>query len=108
MRLPKSVMPIVAIITLLGSVAVAQLMGWWAPPVSVENMTSPEQIRGWMTFQDVSTRFNIPMAELFQKLALPANTPPTTPMREMESADFDVEKVRELVEEYLKEKGGPQ
>ncbi len=108
MRLHKSVMPIVAIMALLGSVAVAQIMGWWAPPITVEEMTSPEQIRGWMTFQDVSTRFNIPLAELFQKLALPTDTPPTTPMREMESADFDVEKVRQLVEEYLKERGGPQ
>lgn len=103
MRLNKFVMPIVVIVTLLGSVAVAQLMGWWVPSVDVNAMNSPDQIRGWMTLQQVSEQFKIPQEILYQKLAIPADVPPTTPLRDLEGkvADFEVDAVRMIVEDYL-------
>lgn len=103
MRLNKFVMPVVVIVALLGSVAIAQLMGWWMPSVDVNVMSSPDQIRGWMTLQQVSDQFKIPPEILYQKLAIPADVPPTTPLRELEGqvTDFEVDTVRQMVADYL-------
>jgi hypothetical protein len=103
MRLNKFVMPVVVIVTLLGSVAVAQLLGWWLPSVDVNAMNTPDQIRGWMTLQQVSDQFKIPQEILYEKLAIPADVPPTTPLRDLEGqvTAFEVDTVRQMVADYL-------
>lgn len=103
MRLSKFVMPVVVIVALLGSVGVAQLLGWWLPSVDVNAMNSPDQIRGWMTLQQVSDQFHIPQEILYKKLAIPADVPPTTPLRDLEGKvpDFEVDTVRQRVADYL-------
>ncbi len=103
MRLSKFVMPVGVIVALLGSVAVAQLLGWWLPSVDVNALNSPDQIRGWMTLQQVSDQFKIPQEILYQRLSIPADVPPTTPLRDLESKlpDFEVDTVRQMVADYL-------
>lgn len=103
MRLNKFVMPVVVIVALLGSVGVAQLMGWWMPSVDVNTMSSPDQIRGWMTLQQMSEQFEIPQETLYERLAIQADVPLTTPLRDLEGrvTNFEVNTVRQMVADYL-------
>ncbi len=105
MRLPKLMMPLIALVILGGSVAVAWAAGWWITGVDVTKMSSPQEIRGWMSFEQVSGQFGIPVEVLYQQLDIPAAVAPTTPIRDIEKQmdGFEVTAVQQVVADYLKD-----
>lgn len=66
-------------------------------------VTSPEEIRGTMTLNEVSSAFNFPVDQLRDKLGFPAEADPNRPLREFKSEvpGFEVELVREAVRQWL-------
>ena len=52
-------------------------------------------IKGWMTLEQVSTAFEIPVADILAAFDLPADTPAPTPLKELESETFDMLLLRE-------------
>ena len=58
---------------------------------SVENLDS---IKGWMTLEQVSTVFEIPVDEILSAFNLPSDTPATTALKDLESDTFSVEDLR--------------
>ena len=109
MRVNKYLVPAVMVIALLGSVLVAKATGRWIVSgkqmIDVENMTSVNEIKGWMTLEQVSTGFQIPQAELYQLLGIPREIPFDTPLKEMEKliAGFEVSAVRDAVAQRIGE-----
>lgn len=55
-------------------------------------------IKGWMTLEQVSTAFGVPLNELLSAFDLPADTPPSTAVKDLESDTFSVEGLREWLQ----------
>jgi hypothetical protein len=54
-----------------------------------------DSIKGWMTLEQVSTAFGVPLNELLAAFNLPADTPASTAVKDLESDTFSVEGLRE-------------
>jgi hypothetical protein len=79
-----------------GTIAAAQAGGvWsvsgklspWGAPVTISG-TNPDEIKGWMSLGSVAGSYGIAYAELLAQFDLPADTAPTTPIKELESETF--------------------
>lgn len=111
MRVNKWFVPVLAVALLLGTVGVAQATGWWIVSgksmVDVQNMTSSADIKGWMTFEQIAAGFGMETSTLYAELGLPADLPPETALKEMESVvpGFEVSTVRDVIDAYLGEDG---
>lgn len=51
-------------------------------------------IKGWMTLEQVATTFKVPLAELLAQFDLPAETPATTAIKDLETDSFSVTNLR--------------
>ena len=113
MKVHKYVLPILAIVLLLGTVQVAKVLGYWSTTgkgeivVDEAGQPDPTGIKGWMTLQDVVATYGIPQERLYADIGLPAEQDPATPLKELESVvpDFELELVREGVRVYYAETG---
>jgi hypothetical protein len=106
MRVSKYVMPVVAIVTLMGAVLAAKAAGVWQ--TSGREMVDPTQalssadIRGWMPLSYLMEQLDLPQVQLYEMLDLPADIPPGTPLKDLEEV-IEVSEVREIVAVYLGE-----
>jgi hypothetical protein len=57
-----------------------------------------DSIKGWMTLEQVSTAFGVPLNELLAAFNLPADTPASTAVKDLESDTFSVEGLREWLQ----------
>jgi len=55
---------------------------------------SVDEIKGWMTLNDVTTAYNVPLAEILAAFDLPADTPGSAQLKTLESAEFSVLNLR--------------
>ncbi len=53
-----------------------------------------DTIKGWMTLEQVSATFNVPVAEILSSFDLPAGTPVSTPLKDLESEAFSLPSLR--------------
>jgi len=51
-------------------------------------------IKGWMTLEQVSTTFNVPVAEIVSAFNLPTGTLGSTSLKDLESDAFDITALR--------------
>jgi len=76
--------------------------------LSQEGVLNPENIKGYMTINDVAKEFNLPVEKLLEKSNLPKDTDLNTPMKDLvevlasKGVEFDTSTIRETVEELLK------
>ncbi len=113
--LHRYVVPVVVIAVLLGTSNLAQVMGYWSTTgkdqimVDESGKADPTGIKGWMTLAQVSETYGVPLAPLYERLAIPAEQDPQTALKDLEAVvpGFEVELVRETVAKYLQESGKP-
>ena len=55
----------------------------------------PESVKGWMTLEQVSTAFGVPVEEIISAFAMPAGTPASTALKDLESDTFSVTDLRD-------------
>jgi hypothetical protein len=60
-------------------------------------------IKGWMTLEQIATTFNVPLADLLHQFELPADTPATTAIKDLESESFDTT----LLKDWLQSRTQP-
>lgn len=107
MRVNKWLLPILALVLLLGTVGIAQAAGWWVVSgremVDLTQLTSGGEVKGWMTLQQVADGTGIEAAALVAKLGLPADLPPETVLKDIEGIveGFEITAVRTAVDEAL-------
>ena len=97
----------VGLLILLGTVQVSQAIDFWTTSGRVTGTgeavvltgNDPLEIKGWMTLEQVSTTFGIPVSEILSAFDLPADTPASTPLKELESDTFDMTILREWLQE---------
>jgi len=106
MRVHKYLLPIIAIIALLGTVLVARAAGYWQTSgrqmVNVVDGIGSLEIKGWMTLRDVSDGTGIPMETLRPLLGIPPEVADSTPLKELEGV-ISVSEVRSILGTYLGE-----
>lgn len=65
---------------------------------------SAESIRGWMTLEEVSRGYGVPLRQLYAAAGIPERVPPATPLNKVAAeygVDFSPEKVRALIAAHL-------
>jgi hypothetical protein len=65
-------------------------------------------IKGWMALEQIATTFNVPLADLLKQFSLPADTPPTTAIKDLESDTFDTTALRDWLQNLTQPNGVPQ
>jgi hypothetical protein len=70
--------------------------------VDYENMT-PDEIKGWMTLQQVMDGLKISQGDLYAIGNIPADVPPETALKDLEGIvpDFEISTLRETLNEKL-------
>ncbi len=63
--------------------------------------TNPDEIKGWMTLDDIATAYNIPPAEILAAFNLPADTPGSSQIKSLESDMFSPAALRTWLRERL-------
>ena len=56
-------------------------------------------IKGWMTLEQVSSTFDIPVADILSAFNLPADTPASTALKDLEGDSFDMTLLRTWLQE---------
>jgi hypothetical protein len=59
---------------------------------------SVAEIKGWMAIGDVAAAWNVPLPEILAAFDLPADTPPATALKDLESDLFSVTALRDWLE----------
>jgi hypothetical protein len=65
-------------------------------------------IKGWMTLEQIATTFNVSLADLLQQFNLPADTPPSTAIKDLESDTFDTTALRIWLQNPVQPTSVPQ
>jgi hypothetical protein len=65
-------------------------------------------IKGWMTLDQITTTFNVPLADLLEQFDLPAGTPAATAIKDLESDLFSVTTLRTWLQSRSQPVEAPQ
>jgi hypothetical protein len=103
MKINPFVYGILVVSVFLGVVYGFQAAGIWSISGKIDGQGKAIQpsaedvstIKGWMTLEQVSAAFGIPVSDILSAFDLPADTPVSTPLKDMESDTFDMVLLRE-------------
>ena len=92
----------VVLMVFLGVIFGFQRAGVWSTSGKVDvsgksiqpSAADVNSIKGWMTLEQVSTTFGVPVPEILSAFNLPADTPVSTALKDMESDTFDITGLR--------------
>lgn len=76
--------------------------------LSENGVLNPDNIKGYMTLNDVSKDFNIPIATILEKCKLPSDTDLNKPIKDLKTdlsekgIEFDPSTLREVIKEIIK------
>ncbi len=102
MKINKYAYIAIVLIAFLGLIFTAQATGNWSVSGKMNKAgqtiqptgASVEEIKGWMTIGDVAKAYNVPLAELLAAFNLPPDTSPDKALKDLESDQFSVSKLR--------------
>lgn len=108
---------IIGVVIYLGAAGLGHLSGYWTTEttlteiVTTDGKLNPENIKGFMTLQEVSETYHIELDTLYKKLEITEQQiPKDTRAKEIGEKlgvgeeEFDVDKVREAVKEIMNDK----
>jgi hypothetical protein len=102
MRINPFFIPVIFIGLMLGTVFAAQLFGLWSTSgrtsVNLESF-KPEDIKGWMTLQQISDGVGIPLKDVYLRANIPQDVPADTAVKDLEGvlAGFETSTLREVL-----------
>jgi NAD-dependent dihydropyrimidine dehydrogenase PreA subunit len=100
----KSVKPLfvlgIVLVLFFGGIGITKLMGIYKltpPPITSETKINPEEIKGYMTLEELSIGLKMDLNEVYKKLDLPESISKDTKLKEIKDVipDFEVEGARE-------------
>jgi hypothetical protein len=109
MTVNKFFLPIAVLAGLFAAYALASATGFWnvsgKTMIDVTSLESSEDVRGWMTLQQIADGYRIDPGMLYTILELPIDIPPSTALKDIEGLlpDFEVTIVKERLAVYLGE-----
>ncbi len=110
-RVQKYLIPVLAVLTLLGSVWVAKAAGVWQTSgrgqvlLDESGQADPVGIKGWMTLSTVSETYGVPLDELYNMIGASPDVPPETALKDLEKLvpGMEVWALREAIAAYQDE-----
>lgn len=106
MTVNRFLLPALVLVALFSSYLVGKATGLWQVSgramLKGSGMNTGDDIRGWMTLEQISEGYAIPLAELYAMLDLPADIPSATALKDLEQVieGFEVSAVRSAVDAY--------
>jgi len=108
MRINPFVYGVIVVALFMGVIYGFQGAGVWSTSGKVTgsgeriapSASDVNSIKGWMTLDQVSAAFRIPVEEILSAFNLPSDTPPSTALKDLESDTFDVTALRTWITEY--------
>ena len=105
MKINPFIYGLVVLVAFFGVIGVAKATENWSVSGKISATgekvlptgTNPDEIKGWMTLADVSKAYKIPLAEIIAQFNLPADTPETRQVKELESDTFSTTNLRDWV-----------
>lgn len=100
----KNIKPLYVIILVVtiffGGITIAKVVNIYnvtPAPITSSTVLTAEEIKGYMTIEQVSTSFKIDLSDLYKKLDLPTTIPKETKLKDVKNfvEGFEVEKVKE-------------
>jgi hypothetical protein len=106
MRINPYLYGVVVLIVFFGIILSFQYAGIWSTSGKVDasgeaiapSASDVDTIKGWMTLEQIATTYTVPLTDLFKQFNLPADTPATTAIKDLESATFDTTALRTWLE----------
>jgi hypothetical protein len=106
MRIRPSIFGMFILVIFLGTVYGFRAAGVWSVSGKVDSSGQSilpsaddvETIKGWMTLEQISTAYNVPLADLLAQFSLPADTPASTAIKDLENETFSVTGLREWLQ----------
>ena len=89
-KVNQYLLPILVVLTLLGSVWVAKAAGVWQVSgrdqilMDESGQPDPAGIKGWMTLATISETYGVPLAVLYAMIGADETLPPETELKELE------------------------
>lgn len=95
---------VLSLMIFFGGIGIARLTGFYQEKpeaVKAGEVIKAEDIKGYMTLQEVSDGLQMPLDELYKKLEIDKKVPADTKMKDIQNIvpDFDVEAAREKLKE---------
>lgn len=102
MRIPPILFGALILAIFIGTIYGFQAAGIWSISGKITNNGEAVQpsvddfntIKGWMSLEQISTVYNGPLAVLLAQFNLPADTPASTAIKDLESEEFSVTNLR--------------
>jgi hypothetical protein len=109
MRINPIVYGVLVLVAFFGIILGFQSAGIWSTSGKVTTSGEAVQpsaadvntIKGWMTLQQVSETFSAPVAEILSQFSLPADTPPSTAIKDLETDLFSLTNLRIWLQERM-------
>ncbi|MCP5115493.1 MAG: 4Fe-4S binding protein [bacterium] len=98
------------IVGLFGMIGVSKATHTWRTKAEKVELTNsagqlePETIRGWMSLNEISAGFNVPLERLYADSGLPERVPPTAQIKNIHKeyeVEFEPDSVRQIVRALL-------
>lgn len=107
MKIKPFVFSLIVLVVFFGIIIGFQQAGVWSSSGKVNasgqriepSAGDVQTIKGWMTLEQVSTTYDVPVAEILSAFNLPADTPASTAVKDLESDTFSVSGLRTWLEE---------
>jgi hypothetical protein len=102
MRIKPYLFGILVLVIFLGTILAFQAAGIWSVSGKTTGSGDAVQpladdvntVKGWMTLEQISTVYNVPLADLLAQFNLPADTPASTAIKDLENDLFSVANLR--------------
>ena len=112
MRINPFIYGVLVIALFFGTILGFQAAGIWSVSGKVDasgeqiqpSAADVDTIKGWMTLDQISSVYGLSLADLLIQFNLPADTPATTPIKDLESDTFEVTALRD----WLRSRMQPQ
>jgi len=109
MRINPFVYGVIVLTVFLGIILGFQSAGIWSVSGKVTSSGDKvqplaedvETIKGWMTLEQITTVYGVPLEELLGQFSLPADTPLSTPISDLESETFDTTLLKEWLQSRI-------
>jgi len=102
MKINPFVYGVIVLVVFLGVIFGFQAAGIWSTSGKVDvsgktiqpSAADVNTIKGWMTLEQVSATFGVPVPEILTAFNLPADTPASTALKDLESDTFEIPALR--------------
>ncbi len=107
MKINPVVYGVLVVVVFVGIIGGFQLAGVWTTSGKVTGSGQQVQpsaadvdtIKGWMTLEQVSAAFGVPVAEILSAFELSGDIPASTALKDLESEAFDIPGLRTWLQE---------